>query len=81
MIGIKNIVKAYEEITRLGVNVEIYEHDRITTIDFLINGDSIQAHIRFLKDEHKELFQSGDGEKIKSIIESMGKPKQIEYLV
>jgi hypothetical protein len=46
-----------------------------------INGDSIQAHIRFLKDEHKELFQSGDEEKIKSIIESMGKPKQIEYLV
>lgn len=46
-----------------------------------INGDSIQAHIRFLKNEHKELFQSGDEEKIKSIIESMGKPKQIEYLV
>lgn len=35
--GIKNIVKAYKEITSLGVNVEIYEHDRITTIDFLMN--------------------------------------------
>lgn len=35
--GIKNVVNAYREITSLGVNVEIYEHDRITTIDFLIN--------------------------------------------
>ncbi|EJO5349381.1 hypothetical protein NRP93_003557 [Clostridium botulinum] len=35
--GIKNIVKAYEEITSLGANVEIYEHNRITTINFLMN--------------------------------------------
>lgn len=35
--GIKNIVKAYKEITSLGVDVEIYEHDRITTIGFLMN--------------------------------------------
>ncbi|MBD7910552.1 hypothetical protein [Clostridium cibarium] len=35
--GIKKIVKAYKEIISLGVNVEIYEHDRVTTIDFLMN--------------------------------------------
>jgi hypothetical protein len=46
-----------------------------------INDDSIQAHIQFLKDEYKEIFQSGDEEKIKSIIEGMGKLEQIEYLV
>lgn len=34
---IKNIVKAYKEIISLGVNVVIYEHDRVTTIDFIMN--------------------------------------------
>ncbi|MBK1810818.1 SMI1/KNR4 family protein [Clostridium sp. YIM B02505] len=46
-----------------------------------INNDSIQAHTKFLTYEYKKLFQSEDEEKIKSIIEAMGKPKQIEYLV
>ena len=35
--GIKNIVKAYKEFTSLGVDVVIYEHDRVTTVDFLMN--------------------------------------------
>ena len=35
--GIKNIVKAYKEVTSLGANVIVYEHDRVTTVDFLIN--------------------------------------------
>ena len=35
--GIKNIVKAYKEVTSLGANVIVYEHDRVTTVDFLMN--------------------------------------------
>lgn len=35
--GIKNIVKAYKEFTSLSVDVVIYEHDRVTTVDFLMN--------------------------------------------
>ena len=35
--GIKSIVEAYKEVTSLGVDAVIYEHDRVTTIDFLIN--------------------------------------------
>lgn len=35
--GIKNIVKAYKEVTSLGVDVVIYEHDRVTTVDFIMN--------------------------------------------
>ena len=35
--GIKNIVKAYKDVTSLGVDVVIYEHNRVTTVDFLIN--------------------------------------------
>ena len=37
MSGIKNIVKAYKEVTSLGANVIVYEHDRVTTVDFLMN--------------------------------------------
>lgn len=35
--GIKNIVKAYKDVTSLGVDVVIYEHDRVTTVDFIMN--------------------------------------------
>lgn len=35
--GIKNIVKAYKEITTLGVDAVIYEHERVTTVEFLMN--------------------------------------------
>lgn len=35
--GIKRIVEAYKEITGFGVEVEIYEHNRITTLEFLLN--------------------------------------------
>ena len=35
--GIKSIEEAYKEVTSLGVDAVIYEHDRVTTIDFLIN--------------------------------------------
>lgn len=35
--GIKSIVEAYKEVTSLGVDAVIYKHDRVTTIDFLIN--------------------------------------------
>lgn len=34
---IKNIVKVYREVTSLGVDAVIYEHDRVTTVDFLMN--------------------------------------------
>ena len=35
--GIKSIVEAYKEVTSLGVDAVIYEHDRVTTVDFLVN--------------------------------------------
>ncbi len=35
--GIKSIVEAYKEVKSLGVDSLIYDHDRVTTIDFLIN--------------------------------------------
>lgn len=35
--GIKNIVNLYYELSNYGANVELYEHDRITSITFLNN--------------------------------------------
>ena len=35
--GIKNIVKAYKEVTGLGVDAVVNEYYRITTVDFLMN--------------------------------------------
>lgn len=46
-----------------------------------IDDESIQAHIRFLKDEYKEIFECGDINKIKSVIECMSELKQVEYLI
>ncbi len=35
--GIRNILKAYNEIKNLGADAIIYEHDIVTTVDFLMN--------------------------------------------
>lgn len=35
--GIENIIKAYKEVISLGADALIYEHDRVTTVDFLMN--------------------------------------------
>lgn len=43
--GIKNIVKAYKKVTSLGADAVIYEHDRVTTIDFLMNLISMYSDI------------------------------------
>ena len=43
--GIKNIVKAYKEVTSLGANVIVYEHDRVTTVDFLMNLINVYSDI------------------------------------
>lgn len=58
--GIKNILKAYEEIKRLGVNVEIYEHDRITTIDFIMNLTEMYDNIAKDMQEMDDLMDDED---------------------
>ncbi|AOT72478.1 SMI1/KNR4 family protein [Geosporobacter ferrireducens] len=58
---------------QLGTSVVSWDDD--------INDESIQAHIKFLKDEYKEIFKCGDINKIKTLIEDMGELKLIEYLI
>lgn len=58
--GIKNIVKAYKEIRSLGVNVEIYEHDRVTTVDFLMNLIDMYDDIARNMREMDDLIYNGD---------------------
>lgn len=58
--GIKNIVKAYKEIISLGVDVVIYEHDRVTTIDFLMNLIDMYGDITRDMEEIDDLMYDED---------------------
>lgn len=53
----------------------------VTDWDDDIYSTAIQSHIKFLKNEYKEMFQYGNIEKIKSFIESIGELRQLQYLV
>lgn len=58
--GIKSIVEAYKEVTSLGVDAVIYEHDRITTIDFLINLIDMYGDIERDMQEMDDLMYDED---------------------
>lgn len=58
--GIKNIVKAYKEVTSLGVDVVIYEHDRVTTVDFLMNLINMYSDIERDMQEMDDLMYGQD---------------------
>ena len=58
--GIKNIVKAYKEVTSLGVDVVIYEHDRVTTVDFLMNLINMYSDIERDMQEMDDLMYGED---------------------
>ena len=58
--GIKSIVEAYKEVTSLGVDAVIYEHDRVTTIDFLINLIDMYGDIEKDMQEMDDLMYDED---------------------
>ena len=58
--GIKSIVEAYKEVTSLGVDEVIYEHDRVTTIDFLINLIDMYGDIERDMQEMDDLMYDED---------------------
>ena len=58
--GIKNIVKAYKEVTGLGVDAAVYEHDRVTTVDFLINLIDMYGDIERDMQEMDDLMYDED---------------------
>lgn len=58
--GIKSIVEAYKEVTSLGVDAVIYEHDRVTTIDFLINLIDMYGDIERGMQEMDDLMYDED---------------------
>ena len=58
--GIKNIVKAYKEVTSLGVDVVIYEHDRVTTVDFIMNLINMYSDIERDMQEMDDLMYGQD---------------------
>lgn len=58
--GIKSIVEAYKEVTSLGVDAVIYEHDRATTIDFLINLIDMYCDIEKDMQEMDDLMYDED---------------------
>lgn len=58
--GIKNIVKAYKEVTGLGVDAVVYEHDRVTTVDFLINLIDMYGDIERDMQEMDDLMYDED---------------------
>lgn len=58
--GIKSIVEAYKEVTSLGVDAVIYEHDRVTTIDFLINLIDMYGDIERDMQEMDDLMYDED---------------------
>ena len=41
-----NIIKCYEEVSKLGYTVELYEHDTKSTIEFFRNWSETMADIR-----------------------------------
>ena len=58
--GIKRIVEAYKGVTSLGVDAVIYEHDRVTTIDFLINLIDMYGDIERDMQEMDDLMYDED---------------------
>lgn len=58
--GIKSIVEAYKEATILGFDAVIYEHDRVTTIDFLINLIDMYGDIERDMQEMDDLMYDED---------------------
>ena len=58
--GIKSIVEAYKEVTSLGVDAVIYEHDRVTTIAFLINLIDMYGDIERDMQEMDDLMYDED---------------------
>lgn len=58
--GIKNIVKAYKDVTSLGVDVVIYEHDRVTTVDFIMNLINMYSDIERDMQEMDDLMYGED---------------------
>lgn len=58
--GIKNIVKAYKDVTSLGVDVVIYEHDRVTTVDFIMNLINMYSDIERDMQEMDDLMNGED---------------------
>ena len=54
--GVRKIRKCYDELIRTGNDVKIYEHDRITTRDFISN--LIESH----KQTDKEVQEQIDAE-------------------
>lgn len=58
--GIKSIVEVYKEVTSLGVDAVIYEHDRVTTIDFLINLIDMYGDIERDMQEMDDLMYDED---------------------
>lgn len=58
--GIKSIVEAYKEVISLGVDAVIYEHDRVTTIDFLINLIDMYGDIERDMQEMDDLMYDED---------------------
>ena len=58
--GIKSIVEAYKEVTSLGVDAVIYEHDRVITVDFLINLIDMYGDIERDMQEMDDLMYDED---------------------
>ena len=56
MSGIKNIVKVYKEVTSLGADAIIYEHDRVITVDFLMNLINMYSDIARYMQEMDDLM-------------------------
>ena len=43
--GIKKIIKCYKALSKEGISCELYEHNRITSIDFLTNLKNTYSEI------------------------------------
>lgn len=52
--GIRNIVKVYNKIKNMGADVVIYEHDIVTTVDFLVNLIDMYSDIQ------RDILQTDD---------------------
>ena len=48
----KNIIKCYEEVSKLGYTVELYEHNRKSTIEFFRNWAKSMADTRRQTEEN-----------------------------
>ena len=48
--GIKSIVEAYKEVTSLGVDAVIYEHDRVTIINLIDMYGDIERDMQEMDD-------------------------------